>query len=284
LQPVIDMHVSEPPSPKRGTAWNYYLGATMPTLLLTPRYTPDSRALMHAAVAAGWDCVRLHDWRIPAEILGDDIVFYGEALLAAVIAESLPLDLLEPPPDWLAGLPHAFIQRQVRHMTLGEARQFPGPAFVKPAQDKCFPADIYTSAADLPSPGTVPESTPVLVAEPVTWELEIRCFVLDRQVVSLSPYLRDGRLAEAEDGSWPATDDEIAAALDVAATVLGGPGVQLPPAVALDIGTIAGRGWAVVEANAAWGSGLYGCDPARVLPVIQRACVRREVPADYRTT
>src|SRR5215472_11012399 len=110
----------------------------MPTLLLTPRYTPDSRALMYAATAAGWDCVRLHDWRIPDEVMGDDIVFYGEPLLAAVIAESLPFELLEPPPVWLTGLPHAFVQRQVRHMTLGEARQCPGPAVVKPANDKCF--------------------------------------------------------------------------------------------------------------------------------------------------
>jgi hypothetical protein len=39
------------------------------------------------------------------------------------------------------------------------------------------------------------------------------------------------------------------------------------------VGLITGRGWAIVEGNAAWGSGLYGCDPASVLPVVRRACI-----------
>jgi hypothetical protein len=252
----------------------------MPTLLLTPRYTPDSQALMHAAMEAGWECVRLRNWRVPQEVADHDLVFYGEPLLAAVVADTLPYALLEPPFDWLPGLPLSYVQRDVLLTTLAEARRQPGPVFMKPADDKCFPADVYASGVDLPVPGTLPEATPVLVAEPVTWELEMRCFVLDRQVVTLSPYLRLGQLAEAEDGSWPATDDEIDAALAFAAMVLNNPAVRLPPAVALDVGTIAGRGYAVIEANAAWGSGLYGCDPAQVLPVLQRACVRRAKLAD----
>jgi hypothetical protein len=52
--------------------------------------------------------------------------------------------------------------------------------------------------------------------------------------------------------------------------------VALPPAVVLDVGLIAGRGWAVVEPNAAWGSGVYGCDPAAVLPVLRRASIPRD--------
>ena len=60
--------------------------------------------------------------------------------------------------------------------------------------------------------------------------------------------------------------------------------VALPPAVVLDVGYITGRGWGVVEANAAWGSGLYGCDPAAVLHVLQRACIAgdRVTDADRR--
>ncbi len=49
----------------------------------------------------------------------------------------------------------------------------------------------------------------------------------------------------------------------------------MPPAVVLDVGHLQGRGWAVVEANAAWGSGIYGCEPASVLRVVERACVHR---------
>jgi hypothetical protein len=41
--------------------------------------------------------------------------------------------------------------------------------------------------------------------------------------------------------------------------------------VVVDVGLIAGRGWAVIEFNAAWGAGLNGCDPEKVLPAILEA-------------
>ncbi|WP_201278279.1 ATP-grasp domain-containing protein [Scytonema millei] len=45
--------------------------------------------------------------------------------------------------------------------------------------------------------------------------------------------------------------------------------VELQTATAIDIGVIQGRGWAVVEQNAAWGAGLYECDPVEVLEVLR---------------
>jgi hypothetical protein len=64
------------------------------------------------------------------------------------------------------------------------------------------------------------------------------------------------------------------------ASVLADQEVALPVAVVLDVGLIAGKGWAVVEANAAWGSGIYGCDPAAVLPVLRRASIPRAALTD----
>lgn len=52
--------------------------------------------------------------------------------------------------------------------------------------------------------------------------------------------------------------------------------VWLPPAVTLDVVRIVCRGWAVVELNPVWSSGLYGCDAASMLPALRRACMRRE--------
>ena len=86
-------------------------------------------------------------------------------------------------------------RRDVRLTTLGEARQLRHPAFVKPADDKCLPPAVAATGADLPGDEILPAGTPVLVAEPVRWEVEFRCFVLDRRVVTLSAYLRDGELA-----------------------------------------------------------------------------------------
>ena len=50
----------------------------------------------------------------------------------------------------------------------------------------------------------------------------------------------------------------------------------MPPAFVLDIGQVVGRGWAVIEANPAWASGIYGCDAAKILPILQRACIRTD--------
>jgi hypothetical protein len=253
----------------------------MPTLLLTPRYTEDSRALRAAATAADWDCVRLANWRIPDWVAERELVFYGEPLLAEVIAEhELPFVLLEPSLDWLPTLPKHYARRAVRRTTLVAARRQRAQAFIKPADLKSFAARVYTSGTELPSSGNLPNDLPVLVQTPVRWELEVRCFVLERRVVTLSPYLRDGRLAQADDGSWPAEEAELAAARAFAGVVLADPAVRLPAAVVLDVGIVAGHGWAVIEANAAWGAGLYGCEPDAVLPVLQRATVRRDALAD----
>ena len=44
--------------------------------------------------------------------------------------------------------------------------------------------------------------------------------------------------------------------------------ITLPRAVVVDVGLIAGRGWSVIEFNAAWGAGLNGCRAERVLPAV----------------
>jgi hypothetical protein len=248
----------------------------MPTLILPPRYTPDSIAVSKAAVRAGWEVERLGSWRVPQHLLDRDVVLYGEPLFAAIVAESLGLSLLEPPPAWLAGLPRELTRRPIPLTTLAEARALTRPTFVKPAEDKCFPARVYESGHDLPRESVLPGRTPVLIAGPVDWQVEFRCFSLDGEVLTLSPYWRDGRLAQAEDGSWEMTEEELHGAREFATTVLRDSRAALPPAVVLDVGTIRDEGWAVVEANAAWGSGIYGCDPDQVLRVVQRACVRQD--------
>jgi len=248
----------------------------MPTLILPPRYTPDSNALWKAAIDAGWETERLQGWRIPAGfIMEENLVLYGEPLFAAVVADQLHLALLEPPFPWTAELPEVYRRRDVQFSALGEARQLRDPRFIKPADDKCFPAKVYESGSRLPADDVLPDSTPVLIAEPVSWEVEYRCFVLERQVLTSSIYLRNGGLAQEQDGTWDAPDSEASEALELAGTVLSDAAVRFPAAAVLDVGRIAGRGWAVVESNAAWGSGIYGCDPAAVLRVIQRACIKR---------
>jgi hypothetical protein len=244
----------------------------MPILILPPRNAPDAAIIRDAALAAGWKVEQLTSWRAPGSLRGHDLVLYGEPLFADVITPALDLALLEAPAAWLPSLPERYSHRSIRLTALREAMALPDSWFVKPAEDKCFPAGVYASGADLPATvHALPESTPVLLSEPVKWEVEYRCFVLDRQVLTHSPYVRHGALAQAADGSWPALPGEQEDALAFAAAFLADPAVPLPTAVVIDVGRMAGRGWAVVESNGAWGSGLYGCDPARVLRVLARA-------------
>jgi hypothetical protein len=157
-------------------------------------------------------------------------------------------------------------------MTLGEARRVSDRSFIKPAEEKCFEARIYSSGAELPAPGPLPENLAVLVQEIVEWSLEFRCFVLDRRVVAASAYWRDGQLAQAPDEGWTASEQEMQTATRFCEAVLRDPSVEVPEAIVLDVGIIREQGWAVIECNAAWGSGIYGCDPAQVLRVLRRAC------------
>jgi hypothetical protein len=246
----------------------------MPTLVLPPRYTSDTIAVGRAAAVAGWAVERLAGWRVPEWLGGEDVVLYGEPLFASVVAADLNVALLGPPFDWLPSLAPTYRRRDVRSATLEDARLLACPTFVKPADEKCFPPSVIHSGLDLPGQDVLPGTTPVLLAEPVRWEVEFRCFVLDRRVVTTSVYLRHGELAQSADGTW--ADDRTGAAREFAESVCSDPVVGLPPAVVVDVGLIEGRGWAVVEANAAWGSGIYGCDPSAVLASVQRSCVRAD--------
>ena len=51
----------------------------------------------------------------------------------------------------------------------------------------------------------------------------------------------------------------------------------------IDAGWIAGKGWAVVEQNAAWGAGIYACDPEQCYsPCIVAALIRSFMAYQYK--
>jgi hypothetical protein len=247
------------------------------SLVLSPRFTPDSIALQNAAIESGWDVIRLRTWRPPDELLGRDVVPYGEPLFAAVVADVLQLALIEPRLSWVAELPFDLRQREIQFSGLAAARAIDRPAFIKPADDKCFQARVYAMGSELPEIESVGAMSPVLVSDPVVWESEFRCFVLEKRVAAMSIYSRNGDLVDTEDGNWPASPSESRAALNFANLVLQDGRVTFPPAGVIDVGVIKDRGWAVVEANACWGAGIYGCDPPSVLTTLARACVKKAV-------
>ncbi|MCB1051180.1 MAG: ATP-grasp domain-containing protein [Acidobacteria bacterium] len=239
----------------------------MPTLILSPRYTEDGQLLWKAALDAGWHIHRLSSWQIGPEARSIvDPVLYVEAMFAPTFAEELGVVLSEPSLDWLPKLPFRFRLRDIQLMTLGEAHRLEKDAFVKPPNDKSFAAKVYSPGG---LPEDFPESMPVLVAEPVTWENEFRCFFLDQKLVTYSVYARWGELQDQE--GYQHSPEEETELHTFLAEILSDSNVSFPNAAVLDVGKIQGKGWAVVEQNAAWGAGLYGADPALVLQVIRKA-------------
>ena len=242
----------------------------MPTLILSPRMTDDSISLWRAAGRLGWTVERLTSFRIPDGFqVEDEAVLYVEGLVAPIIAEALGFVLPEPPENWLPSLPLEYRRRAIALVTLGHARTLATPHFIKPPNDKSFEAAVYVGS-ELPDE-FAPEMK-VLVSEVVRWTVEFRCFVLDRTLQTFSVYLRNGELQR--EAGFVHTAVEESRLLEYLKGVLSDHRVVLPQAAVIDVGMIDGKGWAVVEQNAAWGSGLYGCDPEKVLTVLLHASYR----------
>ncbi|MFI9001669.1 ATP-grasp domain-containing protein [Streptomyces sp. NPDC053541] len=186
----------------------------------------------------------------------------------------LDLGLLEPGDGWLAGLPREFTRRRITLEPFSSVRrEARGPVFLKPPSDKSFAPGVYGSGpdrgpaardlADLADLArTLAPHTPVLVSDPVTFTAEYRLFVLDGRVVTGSRYAVYGRLdpGPLAPGARGFGEELLAA--------VGG---TLPSGVVVDVGTLEGGGWAVVEANMAWFAQCYAADPDAVLDVVLRA-------------
>ncbi len=197
-------------------------------------------------------------------------VLYGEALFGPTLAEQLGIQLSNPPEDWLVRLPVEYKHREISLTTLGLARVKDEAAFVKPPNDKSFPAGVYLGTE---LPVEYEDDMPVLVSDIVTWEKEFRCFVLNRQLRTYSLYSRFGEFQRDTDFvSTPEEDQQVEAFV---AGLLADERIDLPKASVVDVGLISGRGWACVEQNAAWGAGIYGCNPIAVLEVIRHASTSR---------
>ncbi|HVT68398.1 MAG TPA: ATP-grasp domain-containing protein, partial [Trebonia sp.] len=246
-------------------------GSGNPTLLLSTRAMPGTAALADAAHEAGWS---VHAWdEDPPDLPLGRVVYYGRTDVVRQAADRYRLALLEPPLDLLARLPASLRLRDVEFARFRDLSRLKRPTFVKPADplDRCFDAGVYSDARDIRATRVIDPSLPVLVAEPVEFLAEFRCFVREGSVVATSPYLSFGRPVWR---AWGQGGEKAAPSMDAVVVCwrLFDVGVALPPAFVVDVGLVEGRGWAVVEFNPAWCSGLLGAEPAAVLGVLERAC------------
>ncbi|WP_457032954.1 ATP-grasp domain-containing protein [Kitasatospora sp. P5_F3] len=235
-------------------------------LLLAPRINETGLQLLTAAHARGLPARTATGWRAPQDV-PPLVHLYGGPLYADAVGRELGVAALEELPGWLAELPRELTRRSVELLPLVEARALRRRAFCKPPSDKLFAAQVYQDGSGLPGPDALPDDQPVLVSEVVTFRREYRLFVLDGAVRTGSRYAVDGELDVAPLAEDPLHREVAAFAAELLAAGTAG----LPSAVVVDVGLLADGGWAVVEANPAWASGGYACDPDGVLDVVLRA-------------
>ncbi|MFC9329818.1 ATP-grasp domain-containing protein [Kitasatospora sp. NPDC057015] len=238
-------------------------------LLLAPRINETGLALRTAAQRRGLAARTATSYRVPEGLPAAVAAHvYGGPLFGDAVGRELGLALLDAAPDWLTTLPVGLTGRRIECLPLADARRLRRPAFLKPPVDKLFPARIYPDGSGLPGPDALDDDTLVLVSDIVAFRREYRLFVLDGVVHAASRYAVDGGLSVAPLAADPYREEALAFAADVLAGCAG----SLPSAVVVDVGLLADSGaWSVVEANPAWASGGYACDPDAVLDVVLRA-------------
>jgi hypothetical protein len=153
------------------------------------------------------------------------------------------------------GGPAELLRRTVSVERLGHAGDLAYPGFLKPVVPKQFGARIFESFAQLQAETNgLDDSTEILRSDIITIVAEARSFVLDGVVQACALYEGTGNADAAAK-----TCERVAMALD------------LPRAAVLDVGLLDSGEWVFIEANAAWGAGLNGCDAHDVLACIAAA-------------
>ena len=123
---------------------------------------------------------------------------------------------------------------------LGDIKSTAHSKFVKSVND-IFPSQVYKRGSDIPS-DLLDEK--ILVQDAIEFTTEFRCFISDRELISISPYLKDGQL------HMESSEKELDSARIFAYRILC-TDIDMPPSFVLDVGKLATDKWAIVDVNPA---------------------------------
>ncbi|MBB4804935.1 hypothetical protein HNP38_000207 [Chryseobacterium defluvii] len=238
-------------------------------IALSPMYTEDSNNLKKASLNSPYELNRFNaKWNVPEEFRRDVIAVYGEDIYAEIVADQCNLTLTKPSDDWLARVSEEFTKRKILY---GPLKNFihQENIFIKCSDFKSFKAGVYRKVKDIKGFDSLDMNSMVFTSEVVEWELEVRCFVSDNEIKTFSSYWRNeafdtNSLSDIEEKEMFALFDAF----------MEKHSATLPHAIVLDFGIIKGKGWALIEANPAWCSGLYACDAVKALEVIVESCIK----------
>lgn len=241
-------------------------------LLLPHRYTTDSIAMWQSALRNNWEPRRFVKYECPDVSPDEEVAFYGDGLNGGIASEKLGLTLLEESLDWLVKIPQDFVKRRIEFSTIGELEVRDAPRFIKSADVKWFTPEVF--AGTLPDLEDIDPSIEVIIQEPVSFVSEFRFFIAEREIRAYSQYKRNGQPSSTPSGEWETDPWDLADAKKYLNEFLR-EDVQVCEATVIDVGKIEDRGWAIIEANPCYQSGIYDCNPDQVLEVVRMACKRK---------
>jgi len=238
-------------------------------IALSPIYTEDSNNLKKASINSSYELNRFNaKWDVPEEFHSDVIAVYGEDIYAEIVAEQCNLTLTKLADNWFSKISEEFTKRKISY---GQLKEFVNEEniFIKCSDFKSFKAGVFDKVRNIKGFDSLDLESTVFTSEVVEWELEVRCFVLNNEIKTHSSYWRNNAF-----NTNPLSETEQKELFEFFKDFIQKYSSTLPNAIVLDFGIIKGKGWALIEANPAWRSGLYDCDAAKALEVIVESCIK----------
>lgn len=218
------------------------------TLVVPEKPDSERDAVAKAWENQGGEVLRLGRFWEPPEMDRRCVRLYGNDTFCLVLAQILDLVLVSPRDELLIEVPSEIVGRKVGVTSLGSVDTLEYPTFAKSLVPKLFSAGVYGSCEEiLAAAKDLPMDTLVLYSSIINLACEARVFVLDGKSATWGIYEGSGNVIEAR-----AFADQVAGQ------------VELPKTCVLDLGQLDDGNWVLLEANATWGAGLNGCDPATV--------------------
>jgi len=241
-------------------------------LLLDKQFNANTNDMWRTAMRRKWDVERTDPILIKEHIENRDYIrYYGNYIHAAEIEKDLPLTFTPIPPEYLANL-RAYTNRKIVLRKYSElAQPIERNIFIKPVGLKWFEAKVYKKGETLDNGVSKPDDL-IYTSEIIRYRNEVRCFVLNGEVLTSSEYIIEGKAYDTYDDLEPDDinfDDRLflTPISDYVKNIYA-LCPKLPDGIVIDFGLTYDGEWQLLEFNEAWCSALYHCNNEGCLDVI----------------
>lgn len=239
----------------------------LPTLIIPEKADAERQSVADAWRALGGRVREVGKFWIQLDLEPEErACVYGHEMFGLVMAQVNGWHLATVDDAAIAQVGIEWVKRKVDLVPIGDLPKLHFPIFVKPVQPKQFRAAVYPAWKELMAEiEGIDGEEMAIVSEVVEISAEARAFVLDGKVMDLALYVGSGDPQEAR------AFVEAFLAEGLAESGQGENAIHLPRSFVVDVALSPDKDWIVLEFNSAWGAGLNGCDPQRIIPCIAAA-------------